>query len=295
MYVEAIERVDPYVRPILSIVRFYGSSEIIPACSTMFFVNEQACAITCAHVADQLQKANTIHRHYLQFKGEQRALPRDRNGQRRAEELENKFGMKPETVIRMRNLFFSCVDQYQDVRYHFHPTQDLAVIQFVGYNQIQYTSCAQFLRDSSRIKPGRTLCRLGYPFPEFNNFRYNPDTDDIEWTSEGKSLTPRFPIDGIVTRLRAENGEVVGIEMSTPGLRGQSGGPLFDTKGVIYGMQSVTRHLHLGFDIEDREVIVHGRKTRVSNYPFLNVGQCVHVDIIKKFLRDLKIKFYEEG
>jgi len=176
-----------------------------------------------------------------------------------------------------------------------HPSVDLALIRFKGYKRTLYHSYARFLRDSSQIKPGRSLCRLGYPFPDFTNFRFNPSTDDIEWTAEGRSSSPPFPIDGIVTRLISETtGELSGIEISTPGLRGQSGGPLFDTRGVIYGLQSSTRHLHLGFDIEDREVLVNGRKAKVSNYPFLNVGQCVHVDVIKKFLRERGVKFHEE-
>ncbi|GAB3251586.1 hypothetical protein GCM10027347_10110 [Larkinella harenae] len=293
MFVEAIERVDPFVRPIVSIVRRYGSSEVIPACSTMFFVNEFACAITCKHVAEQLLNSDAIHHNYMKFQGERRSIPRDRNQTRRLEELESKYTLRQESIIRIKSQFVNTVDRFTEITYHFHPTQDLAVIQFKGYNQLKYNAFATFLRDSSKVKPGRTLCRLGYPFPEFTNYRFNSDLDDIEWTTEGRSNTPRFPIDGIITRLRGENNEIVGIEMSTPGLRGQSGGPLFDTNGIIYGMQSSTRHLHLGFDIEDREVIVNGRQTRVSNYPFLNVGQCVHVDIIKKFLRDLNIKFYE--
>lgn len=292
MFVEAIERVDPFVRPILSIVRRYGSSEVIPACSTMFFVNEQACAVTCKHVAEQLLKSDHIHQSYRQFQGERRPLVRAKDSAR-LEELEKKYNLRPESIIRIKNQFVNSVDQFSDITYHFHPTQDLAVIQFKGYTQIKYHSCAVFLRDSSRVRPGRSLCRLGYPFPEFTNYRFNPDTDDIEWTADGRTNTPRFPIDGIVTRLRSENGEIIGIEMSTPGLLGQSGGPLFDPNGIIFGMQSSTRHLHLGFDIEDRDVIVNGRQTRVSNYPFLNVGQCVHVDIIKKFLRDLGVKYYE--
>jgi len=43
-------------------------------------------------------------------------------------------------------------------------------------------------------------------------------------------------------------GEIMGIELSTPGLRGQSGGPLFNSEGIICGMQSSTNHLHLGFE-----------------------------------------------
>jgi len=79
--------------------------------------------------------------------------------------------------------------------------------------------------------------------------------------------------------------------MSTPGLRGQSGGPLFDREGIIYGMQSATNHLHLGFDLKDKELVTDGKKTKVSNYPFLHVGISVHVDKIKDFLNMHKIDF----
>lgn len=37
------------------------------------------------------------------------------------------------------------------------------------------------------------------------------------------------------------------IETSTPRLRGQSGGPIFDVNGAIWAIQSQTHHLKLGF------------------------------------------------
>jgi S1-C subfamily serine protease len=91
----------------------------------------------------------------------------------------------------------------------------------------------------------------------------------------------------------SQSGKISGIELSSPGLRGQSGGPLFDPTGVVYGMQSSTRHLHLGFDLENFEVPVGVGTKRVTNTPFLHVGQCVHVDIIKEFLHEHQIRFYE--
>ena len=197
-------------------------------------------------------------------------------------------------MIRVRNMFMNCVDQFTELKVDLHPTQDLALIRFIGYNRLLYKGHATFLRDSSRARPGRSLCRLGYPFPEFTNYHFNKPNNDIEWIAEGRDTTPKFPIDGIITRLLSDDGiNVTGIEMSTPGLRGQSGGPLFDINGLVYGMQSETRHLHLGFDIEGRDVMVNGRKARVSNYPFLNVGSCIHVDVIKQFLRDRNVAFSE--
>ena len=295
MFVDAIDRVDAFTRPLHSIVRLYGHDEIIPGTATLFFVNEEGCAITCKHVADLIVQADFIQQNYRNFKGARRNVLREKNAAHLITQLENQFKLSSDTIIRVRNSFIGCVDQYQKLSIDTHPTQDLALLRFEGYNRLLYRSYATFLGDSTLVKPGRSLCRLGYPFPEFTNFRYNdsPTVDDIEWTTTGRNTSPRFPIDGIVTRLLSENNEITGIEMSTPGLRGQSGGPLFDTKGLIYGMQSATRHLHLGFDIEDREVMVNGRKSRVSNYPFLNVGQCVHVDVIKAFLREKEVKFYE--
>jgi hypothetical protein len=292
MFVDAIERVDSFTRPIHSIVRLYGHDEVLPGTATLFFVNEDACAITCKHVAELIAQSEAFHRNYLDFLGARRAVLREKNVTHLISQLEAKYKLKADTIIRLRSSFISCVDQFNELTIDLHPTHDLALLRFKGYNRPLYQSHAYFLRDTSRIKLGRSLCRLGYPFPEFNNFRYNSATEDIEWTATGRITSPAFPIDGIITRISGDN-KAVGIEISTPGLRGQSGGPLFDTNGLIYGMQSATRHLHLGFDIENQEVLVNGRKSRVSNYPFLNVGQCVHVDVIKEFLRERDVKFYE--
>ncbi|GAB2578216.1 S1 family peptidase [Spirosoma areae] len=293
MFVDAIERVDSFTRPMHSIVRLYGHDEVVPGTATLFFVNQDGWAVTCKHVADLIAQSDEIYHKYREFQGARRDVSRKENAGALISQLEARHKMNADTIIRVRNNFIGCVDQFQELTIERHPTQDLALLHFKGYNRLLYRSHAIFLADTGRIKPGRSLCRLGYPFPEFTNFRYNPAADDIEWVTTGRVVSPSFPIDGIVTRLISGNGGIAGIEMSTPGLRGQSGGPLFDTNGLVYGMQSATRHLHLGFDIENLEVLVNGRKSRVSNYPFLNVGQCVHVDVIKAFLREKGVTFYE--
>ena len=91
-----------------------------------------------------------------------------------------------------------------------------------------------------------------------------------------------------------KDGKLVGIELSTHGLRVQSGGPLFDENGIIYGMQSLTKHLHLGFDMINEHMQINGRQQVINNQPFLHVGHCVHVDVIKEYLRSQGVKYYEE-
>ncbi|SKC10396.1 trypsin-like peptidase domain-containing protein [Dyadobacter psychrophilus] len=294
MFVEAIEKVDQYTRPIHFILRYYTGSDIVPGTATLFFVNENGFAITCRHVAQQILYASSIYENFLKFKSELRKFEKDPGFETQRGFLENKYRINGDNPIRILFNFINCVTAYKGMAIHLHPTQDLAIIHFREFESKQYQGYARFLKDSRQVKQGRYLCRLGYPFPEFTNYQYNKNTGDIEWLNTGRINTPSFPIDGIITRHIGESNGVVGIEMSTPGLRGQSGGPLFDKNGIIYGMQSSTRHLHLGFDQVNREVITEGHRKRVSNYPFLNVGQCVHVDVIKQFLREKKVTFYEE-
>jgi len=293
MFVDALARVDRFTKPIHFITRYYGGTDIIPETATLFFVNEDGFAVTCRHVVDQLLASDPFYARYLQFRSELRQFQKDPSYQLQRQRLEEKYGFTKDTVIRVRSNFMHCVAGEHQLTIHRHPTYDLAIIRFNGYEAKHYNGHALFLKEEGRIRPGRSLCRLGYPFPEFTNYRLNPELDDIEWTDSGRMHTPGFPIDGIITRQIADKDGVFGIEMSTPGLRGQSGGPLFDTDGLIYGMQSATMHLHLGFDQINREVISDGVRKRVSNYPFLNVGRCIHVRVIKDFLRSKGVTFYE--
>ncbi len=293
MFQSAIEKISQFTRPLHTISRTYNGL-VFPGTSTFFFVNNKGIAVTCKHVASLIPSAEELNPAYIKFKGERERLAKDGKYNRNLQGLELKYKYSKDSTVQLKHNFINCFDKLTQIVCHVHPTLDLAIMEFKGFDKILYTSHAVFMKDSSKIKQGKYLCRLGFPFPEFNNFRHNAAADDIEWTTAGNQNSPTFPIDGIVTRFvgDATNG-ITGIEMSTPGLKGQSGGPLFDAEAKIYGMQFATNHLHLGFDLKDKEIIQSGKKTKVSNYPFLHVGICVHVDKIKEFLREHKIEFSE--
>jgi hypothetical protein len=293
MFQNAIAQVSRFTRPLHTIMRTYGG-KILPGSATLFFVNEDGVAITCKHVANLIPTADKLNAEYRAFRAERDRLARDNKYHSHLKDLELKYKYSPERIIQQKNNFLNCLDKLEQITAHMHPTLDLAILEFKGFTRPLYQSHAVFVKDSSTIRQGKTLCRIGFPFPEFNNFVYNQQTDDIDWTQTGHQDSPIFPMDGIITRFVATPGEgITGIELSTPGLRGQSGGPLFDADGHIYGMQFAANHLHLGFDITDREIIQDGKTKKVSNHPFLHVGLCVHVENIKAFLRQHNIKFYE--
>lgn len=291
MFQQAIIESLKYTRPILSVHRNYAN-KITPGAGTMFFVNPNGVAVTCKHIAEIIINAEGIWKKFLEFKNEKSNFLTDHKLKNKIRDLEIKYGYEPDTTVQILNNFRNCFDKITGYKIHTHATLDLAIIKFSGFEKIYYQDFARFVPDNEVFNIGKFLCRIGFPFPEFNNFKIG-ETDDLEWTQAGVQDTPVFPMEGMITRFVGENGEITGIELSTPGLRGQSGGPLFDTYGTVYGMQSHTMHLHLGFDMKDHELNTRFGAEKISNYPFLHVGRCIHASQIKKFLRENEVAYFE--
>ena len=128
------------------------------------------------------------------------------------------------------------------------------------------------------VEQGELLCRLGYPFVD----GIKPTWDQ----NKGFAFTNLFPVpqfvnEALVSRFaKLQSG--VWIETSSPGLRGQSGGPLADSDGYICGVQVNTHHYPLGFEGKGRNQV-------------LNVGRAVHVESVKSFLDTNKISYLTES
>lgn len=294
MFVKAIEEVGKFTRPIHTISRNYNEKIVNPGAATLFFVNELGCAVTCKHVVDLVGNRSNINSHYDNFVKEKATIGKNNKFNKRLKDLEAKYNFKSDILVQLSERFIECTNETGfNYRWINHPKYDLSILVIEDFKNPAYQSHATFIKDSSVLNQGKYLCRLGYPFPEFNNFLYDEATDNIEWTNTGQSGTPRFPIEGMLTRHLVNEGKVFGLELSTPGLRGQSGGPLFNEQGLVCGMQSATNHLHLGFDMKNFEYKTGGKSIKATNQPFLHVGHCIHVDVIKEFLTTNNIKFYE--
>lgn len=293
MFVEAIELAAGWTRPIHTIVRYFGSDQVHPGAATLFFVNDEGWALTCKHVAQAFVVGDQLHGRRSEFNAERAKL--SGNKKRQAEKaLARKYGLERGKPLELQNRVINCVDGPVNLRIEMHPTLDVALLKFSDFTALSPTTFPVFAANGAALKQGKSLCRLGFPFPEFTNFAYNAKTDTIEWTDQGRNLSPRFPIDGMVTRhLVGPTGEAIGFELSTPGLRGQSGGPAFDTRGCVWGMQSARNHLDLNFDV-DLEVYRDGGKRHVKESAVLHVGHCVHVDVLKDFMRQHDVPFSEQ-
>ncbi len=294
MFVKAIETATKFTRPIHTIIRNYNTTEIQTSAASLFFINSSGWALTCAHVIDLIIGAEKLREKKEAFKRELLQQKGKLKESRLRNELEKKYQYKKNTPYEIHNRMMNCIKGNLDVRFFKHPKLDVALIKFEGYDELLCNTFPIFPSDTSILKQGKYLCRLGFPFPEFTNYTFDTQNDQISWTNTGQENTPIFPIEGMLTRhLVDENGTIVGFELSTPGLMGQSGGPAFDFDGKIWGMQSRTRHLDLNFDI-NQEVMRQGKKKFVSDHAFLHVGMCIHVDILKSFMRDKGVQFQVE-
>jgi hypothetical protein len=293
MFVRAIDVADGFTRPLHIVTRNYGADTAHAGAATLFFVNSDGWALTCRHVAQHLAATDHVNAKYSAFVAELAAGKGKVKEKLLRKQLETKYGYTNKSPVQILNMFVNCVDLLTTVDMKQHANADLALLKFNGFSKLHVSSFPIFARDATDLKQGKFLCRLGFPFPEFTNFSYDAAADSLAWTSTGRQGTPRFPIEGMVTRhLRAAGGEVVGFEMSTPGLRGQSGGPAFDVDGRVWGMQAATNHLDLDFDVH-QDVVRSGVKKHVTDSAFLHVGHCVHIDLIKDFMRTHNIGFQE--
>ena len=293
MFSSSIELASRFTRPIHTITRSYGANDVTPGSGTLFMVNEEGWALTCRHVVEVLLNAERINQHYRLFREELMQKWNEPGFDAHKKLMEQKYHLQPGSLTAMLNMFVNCVDRMDGFECRVHPVHDLALIRFNGFGKLYCDQFPVFPADDNLLKPGMFLCRLGFPFPEFSNYRFNPQSDQIEWTQQGQQQSPMFPIEGMITRFLSDANGLYGIEMSTPGLRGQSGGPLFDENGVVMGMQYATKHLHLGFDIENKEISVNGRTKMVNDYSFIHLGQCIHFAVIKAFMNENGVRYRE--
>lgn len=293
MFTQAIETAAKFTRPIHSISRYYGSTYIQPGTATLFFVNSDGWALTCGHVAGMLAVEKKLGEKAAAFKSDLSALQDTKKKKKLLKELEKKYGYSKKTLYELHTRFMDCVEGGSKLKIIGHKEVDIALIKFQDYTRLLCDTFPIFPSDTSGLQQGKFLCRLGFPFPEFTNFEYDAGNDQIIWTDTGRKDTPRFPIEGMLVRhVGKDKDNIIGFELSTPGLRGQSGGPAFDVDGKVWGMQFETKHLDLDFDI-DQKVMRKGMEKRVTDSPFLHTGRCVHIDVLKSFMRENKVQFTE--
>ncbi len=284
MYKKSIKENSKYLVPFVEGIKYYGSDEIEHALGTMIILNDNGDVLTCKHIALEFVNNNKLGEIYSHLIEE---LKRCNTKEERIE-VEKKYNLEKDTpVLTNINLPFK-VGKEINIEIKLHKYLDLAIIKFRGAN----LKCSNYPIFSKKLPlQGQSVCKLGFAFPEYSYFEYSKEDENIKMKNEIVSSFPLFPMDGIVTRqIVDEKHEVTMFETSTPGLRGQSGGPVFSPEGIVYGIQSMTKHLDLNFDIN--KIVKRGIVNKQVTYtPFINLGVCISSTEIIKFLDENNVKY----
>ncbi len=284
MFKKAIKKNLNYTRPLFTGERLFNDTRVMSGISSFIILNDEGYLLTCKHVAEKVVQAHELEDKYREYLKEI-----DGKTVKELKELEKKYSYNDDSLVQVRNVFMNCFENGFLEQIIFHNNYDLAVIKFSNFTNVNTKVFPTFT--DKDIEPGESICKLGFPWPMYDCFSFNAKTNEVEVNDNGSFETPAFPFDGMITRLvRDENGNEFAFETSTPGLKGQSGGPVFDVDGNVLGIQSATTSLDLMFDI-DTNVIRNNKEVHAEEKQFINLGIVISSKVIMKFLDDNNIKY----
>ena len=266
MFADACEKAMRYTRPVIISTRTYDG-RTVSGCATYFIINKDGWALTAGHIFNS----------NIKFKEDAKKIE---DFERRKK---NDPNLVPDPDWITNHSFWWGMDDIRIVEAYVNLEIDIAICKLSGIKPNMVPGYPIF-KDPDKLKPGTSLCRTGFPF--VNN------ATEFDERTKGFRIRPGvlpmtfFPIEGMHTRNifmgKCKDGgyEKLYVETSSPGIKGQSGGPIFDKNGFVAGMQVFTEHYPLDF----RPSAMNDKGEMVQESQFLNIGVGVHVKTIMAIL-----------
>ena len=277
MFANACEKASKYTFPMIISYRTVNG-RTVSSYNAFIVVNRDGWAITAGHVFGS----------FIRFREDQKKI--EEHKKRKEEDPGFDEPMDPGWMTN-HSVWFGWNDVRLGQVYVNHDI-DLALVKLENFRPELVREYPIF-KDPQKLRKGTSLCRIGYPFiedtTEFDKasgtFRIKPGLDKMDL----------FPLDGIMTKeiklgKSSDGFDKTYIETTSPGLKGQSGGPLFDVNGYVAGMQSRTLHLDLGFPAVGKDK--DGNEFDVKQY--LHVGWSVHVSTLMQIFDEKGVKYSKE-
>ena len=287
MFADAYKLASCFTQPVVISNRLFDNT-VECGCGAFIVINDDGWIITVAHLLDSL---SAFQKNAKEINNYNKEIQDIQQNQRLNDKMKHKKikRLKPNSKWIKNNSFWWGRDGVELKDIKLLQEGDLIIGRLDPFDPRSVESYPVF-KNPTYLSIGTSLCKLGYPFYEIN--ATFDEANNAFRLAPGTLPLPRFPIEGIYTRNimtgKSKDGryDIKFLETSSPGLRGQSGGPIFDTKGTIWAMQSRTMHYPLGFSPKIQK---NGRE--VEENQFLNVGWGTHSELIVAFLKDNNIKF----
>ncbi len=270
MFVKAYELASKFTLPIITTIRFYDNT-VEGWLWTFIVLNKDWWLITAAH---NLAVMSIFQNHKKEI------------NEYETQQIKEKIKQNPKRVkdfvISFNTLWVIPIEQS-----YIHWDNDIAFIK-IDSKFIPNITTFPVFKNPKNIKKWISLCKLWFPLHKIE-VSYEEWKWFVLW--ENALPIPRFPIEGIYTRdinsWNAQDGEkILYLETSSPWLKGQSWGPIFDKDWNIYAIQSKNCTLPLWFTW-----VIEIDWKKVEENQFINVGIGVHVETIVNLLIKYKIDF----
>ncbi len=274
MFAEACQKATGFTRPVIISTKTFAG-EVTAGCGAFIVLNNEGWILTAGHLFDS----------FMQFQQDSKKVAEIKE----ANDVISSPPIKMDPDWISNHSFWWGKDNVRITNIYVNRQIDICIGKLEPFDP-SWVSEYPVFKNPDKIHPGTSLCRLGFPFlniesdfdEQFNAFRIKP----------GVLPLTLFPNDGMYTRNVYKGKSMDGdfdmlyLETSTPGLKGQSGGPIYDKDCKIAAMQVQTAHLPLGFHPK-----VEYKGKMVTENQFLNVGLGVHVKTIIELLNYKGVKF----
>ena len=271
---------------IISSIKVNG--ECSSGIGSFVLINDEGWFVTAYHILGQLQHLQNSLNAYNELLAKRKSIE-DNLSIKRHEKFRqlNTMKVQPDSITN-----FSVWPGWDGIELgptFSLPEIDLAVGQLKNFDKTKIKRYPQFKDPNKPMDTGTSLCKLGFPFHTITP-TFDPKIGFI--LPPGSLPIPLFPLEGIYTRTvevqttTPQSFPYRYIETSSPGLRGQSGGPTFDIHGTIWAIQSQTQHLKLGFETNGT-----GKEIEHLKNQYLNVGWGVHSQTLTGFFNSKGISF----
>ncbi|MBR6205345.1 MAG: trypsin-like peptidase domain-containing protein [Candidatus Methanomethylophilaceae archaeon] len=278
MFAEACRTAKGFTRPVATSIR-YQDGTVTTALNSFIIVNRDGWALTAGHTFDTLVKHENDRKKMEEIS--RMSAPGQPGAPSSPVKMDPKFILNHSFWWGWDGVLISEVTVDRKI--------DIALVKLVNFKPEMVSNYPVFASPDS-ISLGKSVCRLGHPFvdpptefdPVHNAFRIPKiDSDAAMFVNDGV-------VSKIVTIKKAGNSliDAVYMDTSTPGYRGQAGGPIVDVKGRVCGMQINTLALPFGFHSASPE----GERNPVEDQ-YCCVGRGVHVKTIREFLDSKNIRY----
>lgn len=287
MFREALGRARQFTLPVV-LCRKAVNGQCSSSIGACVVVNPEGWIVTCFHIVDAIRKLEIEANQTHALIAARKAVETDSSLSE--EEKKDKLLLMPTVrpeVTEVFSVWYGCQGPVTVTNWSLVEAVDLAVGRLENFDSSWIAEYPKFKDPSRNLAPGTYLCKLGFPFHQIIPIW---DAAKREFQlPQGALPMPFFPMEGMFTRDYAISPgppspfPLKMIETSSPGLRGQSGGPTLDSEGAVWAIQSQTAHLELGFSPPVRGGGVE--------HQFLNVGLGSHVESILGLLSQIGVKY----